>query len=86
MGDVETEGVEPSVLDAIALEDAEPDTEGRLEEILALTEEGAPLDVTVADVLAARLPMLVRGTHEEDGGAGCASGVTGWPWKKVDVP
>lgn len=58
----------------------------RSEEILALTEEGAPLDVSDADMLAARLPMLVRDTQEEDEGAGCASGVTGWPWKKVDVP
>lgn len=86
MGDAGVEGVELSVLDAPALEDAEPDTELRLEEILALTEEGAPLDVTGADVLAARLPMLLTDTQEEDEGAGCASGVTGWPWKNVEVP
>ncbi|KAF4618511.1 hypothetical protein D9613_010018 [Agrocybe pediades] len=32
------------------------------------------------------LPMVDCGTQDEEDGAGWAAGVTGWPWKKVEVP
>jgi hypothetical protein len=49
-----------------------------------LTEVG-PLDAEVL-AFAARLPIVLRDVHIEDGGAGCAEGVDGSPWKNVEVP
>lgn len=43
-------------------------------------------DVRGAEVLTARFPIVDNVVHEEDGGAGCAEGVLGSPWKNVDVP
>ena len=35
---------------------------------------------------AAPFPMVFVAVHAEDAGTGCARGVVGCPWKKVDVP
>jgi hypothetical protein len=52
------------------------------EELTGAEMLAAPDDVA----LAARLPIVLREVQRDDDGAGCAEGVTGSPWKNVEVP
>jgi len=50
-----------------------------------------PLDGGVVDdgltlELLTSPPTVLNGVHDEVGGAGCAGGVTGSPWWKVEPP
>lgn len=42
--------------------------------------------VELEEVESAASPMVLNVVHMEDGGAVCADGVLGSPWKKVEVP
>ena len=56
---------------------------GSEEELTGADDVGADDD---ADELNARLPMVDRVVHAEDGGAGWGGGVTGSPWWNVEPP
>ena len=59
----------------------DPDNEAEAERLT-----GADVLAALEVALAAKLPMVLRDVQSEDDGAGCAGGVTGSPWKNVDVP
>ena len=46
----------------------------------------APEVVVVVDADARPFASDFVGTQEDVAGAGCAGGVTGWPWWNVEVP
>lgn len=54
---------------------------------MVVAPEALPEALALPDALAARpLPIELVDVHEEVGGAGCAAGVLGSPWWKVEVP
>jgi hypothetical protein len=52
----------------------------------AVPDEEAELLMMLVPEMSNPLPMDDRVVQSDDDGAGCADGVTGWPWKNVDVP
>ncbi len=64
----------------------EPD----LEPVPPVADVDAPELVVDAPELvvetARPFPIVLVGTQDDVAGAGCASGVGFWPWKKVEVP
>lgn len=79
----ETGAVGEDADDGSEPEDADAGREAAEEEGLTAAVLDALADV---DVLSARLPIVLSVVQSEDDGTGCASGVTGCPWKNVDVP
>lgn len=75
----------PEPVAVVTEPDGEPTDEGAGDPVA----EGDGLTV-VADglgvVLTLPFPMLATVVHIEEEGAGCAGGVTGSPWWKVEVP
>jgi len=64
------------------LDDVAEDIEETIEEV---TDAGVEGTETVPEAIKL-FPMLVKKEHCEDGGAGWAGGVTGWPWKNLELP
>lgn len=73
---------EPEAADA----DADADLEAEPEDGEALTAADVLEAVEAAEVLRAKLPMVLSDVHIDEEGIGCAEGVLGSPWKNVDVP
>lgn len=87
--------LEPPVAEAVPedvpVREAEPEPEPEpdcvAEGPVVVAPEALPEALALPDALAARpLPIELVDVHEEVGGAGCAAGVLGSPWWKVEVP
>ena len=62
---------------------AEPELESEEEALTDGVDEGVD---DGAEELSAKFPIVDSVVHSEDGGAGCAGGVTGSPWWNVEPP
>ena len=80
----------PVPTDAEPEPDADADAEGVVETdaFMELEREGELLTLLADDAPEAiKLPPMVdTGVHIDEAGAGCAGGVTGSPWWKVEAP
>lgn len=80
-----------SLTDEVMVEDDADDTDEETDELTAVVvdavtdvlDEGVPVVVAAA---ATPFVIVLNVVHSLVAGAGCASGVTGCPWKNVDVP
>jgi len=80
--DAEGEG-KGEVAEMALLEEDDPDPLTLAADVALALADGT---LTVVPELNKPLPTVLKGTQLEDAGAGCAAGVAGCPWKKVEVP